>query len=79
MGNVMNDLNLELASNPREHDFAQALTKKNMKALTKRHWGAWRSDVFSAHYASWDNYLKVQRTESIGYAGVEKNGDILKL
>uniref|UniRef100_Q47EX8 Acetyltransferase, GNAT family n=1 Tax=Dechloromonas aromatica (strain RCB) TaxID=159087 RepID=Q47EX8_DECAR len=75
----MSDLRLLLASTDAEHCFAQELTKQNMEQLSKRHWGEWRSDVLSAHYPAWINFLISEGSEPIGYVGVEQKGEALSL
>ncbi|MCB1897865.1 GNAT family N-acetyltransferase [Cognatazoarcus halotolerans] len=75
----MSDLRLLLASTDAEHCFAQALTKQNMERLTVSHWGEWRSDVLSAHYPAWTNFLIYEGSEPIGYVGVESKGEVLSL
>jgi len=75
----MSDLRLLLASTDGDHRFAQELTKQNMEQITKRHWGEWRSDVLSAHYPAWMNFLIYKGSEPVGYVGVELKGDALSL
>ncbi len=75
----MRNLRLILASTDAEHSFAQELTKQNMERLTKHHWGEWRSDVLSAHYPVWTNFLIYEGSERIGYVGVEEKNEALSL
>jgi len=75
----MNPLCLRLASTDAEHRFALELTQLNMEQITKRHWGEWRSDILSAHYPAWTNFLILEGENRIGYVGIEAREDSLSL